>query len=225
MSEPRIIFAGGGGELDSRPLDEIFAGWVGPQGRVLYLPIALMKRTVMEDSQGWFRDTYGPLGLTRVDAWQSLTDRRAQDLARYDALYIGGGNTFYLLDQVRRSGLQTALADFIRAGQPAYGGSAGAILLSHDITSCAHIDPDVVGLTDLGGLNLALGYTIWCHYQPADSLRIKDYVRYSGNPSIAVSERAGVRREGPDLFAAGYEPAYVFSGVKKRRILPGEKIN
>ena len=224
MNKPRILFAGGGSEQDSRPLDEIFARWVGSKGRLLYLPVALVDEPSMQYGIRWVKSVFEPLGLTRIDAWKDLSGKTAQDLQSYDGVYIGGGNTFHLLNQVRVHHLDRALVDFILAGHPAYGGSAGAILLSHDISACVHIDPDIVGLRDLSALDLALGYTIWCHYQPADDPRIQDYNTRQGRSSIAISERAGVYREGDDLFAAGYEPAHVFDGVGKRTVAPGEKI-
>jgi len=41
MGDTRLMLAGGGDAQDSRPLDEVFAAWIGPRGRMLYLPVAL----------------------------------------------------------------------------------------------------------------------------------------------------------------------------------------
>lgn len=37
----KIGLGGGGGGADSRLLDEVFAAWIGSQGKLLYLPCAL----------------------------------------------------------------------------------------------------------------------------------------------------------------------------------------
>lgn len=223
MSNERILFAGGGDERDSRPLDAIFAGWIGG-GRLLYLPTALVHPSNIKAGVRWFRQAMAPLGISRIEAWENLTEKSASDLAAFDAVYLGGGNTFYLLQQLRRFRLDLALDDFITRGNPVYGGSAGAIVLGYDISSCAHIDENIIGLTDFSGLDLALGHTIWCHYVPADERRIQKYAARTGVPCIAASERAGVYRQGDHLYAAGFEPVIRFNLNGQASFNPGSII-
>jgi dipeptidase E len=218
------MFAGGGDERDSRPLDEIFRGWVS-SGTLLYLPTALVQPASQKAGYRWIKDTFAPLGLTNIEVWLDLAGKTADDLNRYDAVYIGGGNTFYLLQQIRLEGLDQALVQFALSGKPVYGGSAGAIILSHDITACVHIDPNIVGLTDYTGLDLALGYNVWCHYTEDDADRVEAYVRETGIPSIAVSEKSGVYRLGNHLYAAGSEPAIRFTPRGHKVFAPGEQMD
>ncbi len=221
---PRILFGGGGDAPDSRPLDQIYAAWLGPQARLLYLPTALITRAAMRAGLAWIKSAFAPLGITRIDAWFDLAGKNAGDLLPYSGVYIGGGNTFYLLDQIRKHRLDSALADFILQGRPAYGGSAGAAILARDISSVAHIDEDIVGLSDLRGLDLAFGHMLYCHYIPANDALIRAAVQRTGLPAIGISERSGVRREGEHLYAAGFEPAHVFSGDRKVTFQAGEII-
>jgi dipeptidase E len=223
MRETRIMFAGGGDEHDSRPLDEIFARWLG-KGRLLYLPTALMHLSNQQAGYRWIKRTFAPLGVTAIDAWMDLAGKTAQDLEPYAGVYVGGGNTFFLLQQVRMHGLDQALEAFARAGKPIYGGSAGAIILGQDITSCAHIDQNVIGLGDFGGLNLALGHTIWCHYTSKDAKRVQDYVQRTGVPSLALSEKSGAYRLGDALYAAGSEPLALYTLGGCAFFNPGELI-
>src|SRR5512143_4149987 len=125
MAQPRIMFAGGGDERDSRPLDEIFAGWLGG-GRLLYLPSALVHPSNKEAGYRWIQGALAPLGVKKIDSWMDLTGKTFRDLDGYDGVYISGGNTFFLLQQVRAHHLDAALDRFIQAGKPVYGGSAGA---------------------------------------------------------------------------------------------------
>lgn len=223
MTETRIIFAGGGDERDSQPLDRLFAEWVAG-GRLLYLPTALVHPSNKEAGFRWLQQVFAPLGVKNIEAWFDLPEKASRSLDRFDAIYIGGGNTFYLLHQIRHHQLDEPLEEFLQAGKPVYGGSAGAIVLGYDIISCAHIDDNIIGLTDFSGLDQALGCTIWCHYDPADEKRIRKYVNRSGVPSIALSERAGVCREGDHLFAAGYDPVRFFTLTDRHEFAPGEKI-
>lgn len=216
------MFAGGGDETDSRPLDEIFAGWLGA-GRLLYLPTALVHPSNKQAGCRWIQRAFEPLGVKNIEAWLDLPGKTARDLDAFDGVYIGGGNTFYLLQQLRQHQLDRALEDFIESGRPVYGGSAGAIVLGYDISSCAHIDENIIGLTDFSGMDQALGCTIWCHYQPNDRERIQRYVARTGAPSFGLSERAGLFRDGNNLYAAGYEPVVYFSMQGVEEIAPGRR--
>lgn len=223
LPSERIILAGGGDERDSRPLDEMFSAWVGG-GRLLYLPTALVHPSNIQAGVRWIRQVFEPLGIRNIEAWPTLAGKTASDLDEFDALYLGGGNTFYLLQQLRHHKLDLALENFARAGKPVYGGSAGAIILGYDITPSAHIDENIIGLTDFSGLDLAFGYSIWCHYTAEDDSRIRDYVQRTGVPSLALRERSGIYREGDHLYAAGFEPAVQFTLRGQAVFSPGSII-
>ena len=79
-------------------------------------------------------------------------------------MYIGGGNTFRLLAEIRKYGFEPALQDFAYRGKPIYGGSAGAAILGRDIRTVNHIDNDDVGLMNTSALDLANGHSVWVHY-------------------------------------------------------------
>ena len=223
MAEPRIMLAGGGDERDSRIVDEVFAGWLG-EGRLLYLPTALVHPSNKEAGYRWIQNAFAPLGVTEIEVWMDLSGKTAQDLNRFDGIYIGGGNTFFLLQQIRLRGLDRLLEDFAFSGKPIYGGSAGAIVLGYDITSSAHADQNIIGLTDYSGLDLALGHTVWCHFTAEDDPRIQAYVRRTGIPSLAIPEKSGVYRLGDHLHAAGSEPVARYTLQGCTFFDPGERV-
>ena len=222
---PRIIAAGGGSAEDERPLLELFADWTGSAGKVLFLPIAQagMGRA-LDGCLAWGKVTLGAVGITDITMWTDLSFENHSSLADFNSIFIGGGNTFFLLDQVRKSGLDTALMHFAAQGGAIYGGSAGAILLGQDILTCAHLDENRVGLNDSRGLNMIGGFCVWCHYQPEDDERIAEYVRQNGWLVLALSERSGVSIEGVNLTAQGYEPTHVFTADCKQSINVGDPI-
>ena len=156
--------------------------------------------------------------------WTDLNSETHSSLTDFDSIFIGGGNTFFLLDQVRKSGFDAALMQFAAQGGVIYGGSAGAILLGQDILTCAHLDENRIGLEDYHGLNMFSDFCIWCHYQPEDDKGIVEYVARSGWPILALSARSGVSVNGIDLTAQGYEPTYVFTAEGKRIITIGDLI-
>jgi dipeptidase E len=223
----RLILAGGGGTEDSRPLDERFAEWIGPSGRMLYWPIAMDGQRPCTYAQclDWVSSVYHPLGVTDIEMWTNLADRDPGELDRFDAVYIGGGNTFRLLYLVRQSGFDHALARFVAQGGAIHGGSAGAILLGRDIMTCAHLDTNEVGIVDTAGLDLASGYAIWCHYQPEDGERIAAYIEQYGFPVLALSEHSGVQIEDERMSAISFEPLVLFTFHGRRVIDVGEQIS
>jgi dipeptidase E len=215
----RLILAGGGDARDSQPLDELFAAWLGPRGRMLYLPVALKGRGRPYDQcLAWIQSIFWPLGVSGIEMWTDLDEHGADELAAFDAVYLGGGNTFNLLAQLRDSGLDSSLVRFTQRGGAIYGGSAGAIVLGRDIVTCAHLDSNDVGLADTRGLDLVAGHAVWCHYRPEEDARIAKYVREKGRPVLAISERAGVGVRGGRFESAGFEPAYSFDDNGKRAL-------
>ena len=224
----RVIVAGGGSAEDQWPIDQQFASWLDPHDSILYLPIAMQDQQAQDayaDSWEWIHQTLAPFGRTNIHMWTSLAGKTAHDLAQFDAVYIGGGNTYWLLHQLRVHRLEAALGNFIRRGRPVYGGSAGAILLGRDIQTCAHLDDNAVGLIDTHGLDMLCGYAIWCHYQPGDVQRIAAFMAAQAMPVLALSERAGVCRDGSRLTAVGYEAVTCFTGAGQTVFGVGELIS
>ncbi len=222
---PRIIVAGGGSAQDERPLLELFAAWTGSEGKVLFLPIAQagMGRP-LDDCLTWGKAALQPVGINDITMWTDLNSENHLSLTDFNSIFISGGNTFFLLDQVRRSGFDTALIQFAAQGGVIYGGSAGAIILGRDILTCAHLDENRIGLDNSRGLNTVNGFCVWCHYQPEDDKRIVEYVARNGWPVLALSERSGVSMDGVHLTAQGYEPTHIFTPNGKQIIDVGETI-
>ncbi|HLO17051.1 MAG TPA: Type 1 glutamine amidotransferase-like domain-containing protein [Anaerolineales bacterium] len=211
----KVALGGGGGAADSRLLDEVFASWIGSQGRLLYLPCALRGIRPFESCLEWITATFAPLKITHITMWTDLSDHRGSELDQFDAVYIGGGNTFALLAELRESGFATHLTEYVRRGKAIYGGSAGAAVLGRDIQTVNYLDRNEVGLVETNGLDLTRGYAIWVHYQPQDDKLIDAYVRKYQQPVIALSERSGIVIEEDRMRTVGFEPGYRFNGQGK----------
>ena len=135
-------------------------------------------------------------------------DGLGAELARFDGVYIGGGNTYYLLHALRQSGLDRNLASFARDDGPVYGGSAGAVVLGSDIGTVKEIDVNDVGLTDLTGLDLIGGQAVWVHYTPSQRVAVEDYAARHDRSLIVLTERAAVAYRGNVPVSVGLEPAF-----------------
>jgi dipeptidase E len=108
-------------------------------------------------------------GIT-VDIANISDDIDATKFSNYDIYYSCGGNTFYILDRMRKTGMDTVLMNAIQAGKFYIGVSAGSMIVGPDISlSDAYgedgSDANDVGLEDLSGFNL-IPYYIMPHYEP-----------------------------------------------------------
>lgn len=214
----KIALAGGGGARDSHPLDEVFASWIGPQGKLLYLPIALHGTRPYETCLEWITTTFAPLHITRITMWTDLMEHQGNELEEFDAIYIGGGNTYSLLAQLIDSKFDHYLRTYAQAGGALYGGSAGAVVLGKDIRTITHMDHNDIGLTEVNCLNLANDHSIWPHYQPQADKLIEEFVQKHRQPVLAISERSGVVIESGGMRTIGFEPSHRFDTQGKSNL-------
>ena len=76
-------------------------------------------------------------------------------LAACDLIYVTGGNTFYLLQELRKSGADKLIEVQVEAGKLYIGESAGAIVTGPDIEFAKAMDsvkkaPELIGTAGLG---------------------------------------------------------------------------
>lgn len=95
---------------------------------------------------------------------QDQTGLRRQ-LQETDAIFVAGGNTFYLLQQARKSGFDGLVAELVNEGTPYIGASAGAVLVGPSIAPAQNLDDPAAapGLTDFTGLGL-IDFVVLPHY-------------------------------------------------------------
>ncbi len=119
-------------------------------------------------------------------------------IKRANILLITGGNTFELLYNLRKSGLDKAVLDFSRKKSCVLAGfSAGAIVLTPRIDIAAQpsgtdpsdfIDENNVGIKDLVGLNI-INFEILPHYHnETDKKTLESYRKISPNEIRTVSD-------------------------------------
>ncbi len=108
-------------ELDAQPSDL----------SVAFVPTA---SNPSENKEGTDKDRAKLIELgfevTDVDIATVRHHELRQELKAADVVVVGGGNTFYLLQETRRSGFDEILEEMIRAGKPYIGSSAGSVLLA-----------------------------------------------------------------------------------------------
>jgi len=90
-------------------------------------------------------------------------DLLKEELNNFDAIYVCGGNTFYLLHRVRETKFHKVIMDFISSGKVYVGVSAGSLLAGPNIKiKDLYMDNDI-GIKDFRGLNIT-NITVIPHY-------------------------------------------------------------
>ena len=128
-----------------------------------YIPTA----GIAEEIEGMIEDetnTLESLGLTVdvLDVSTATYDSIVSTLTKNDIIFVGGGNTFYLLQELRRSGADKIVVQEVNKGKLYIGESAGAVITCPDIGYCAGMDnPEKAPeLTDYTGLGLVDFYIV-----------------------------------------------------------------
>jgi len=124
------------------------------------------ERTYIETSRKELEDL--GIKVTEIDITK---DDIYANYPEFDIYYVCGGNTYYILDRLRETGMQKILAEAARKSKFYVGVSAGSILAGPDIEIAgAGKDGDVneVGLYNLGSLHL-IPFLIYPHYPVSDS--------------------------------------------------------
>ena len=193
-----LILSGGGDPEQVRPIDEYFAAHIDKTKKVLYIPVA-MEREVFtyEQCLNWFTSTYKAFGIQNIGMFTDLQNAEIpNDTA---AIFIGGGNTYKLMKELRESGFDKKLFTYLSNGGTVYGGSAGAMIFGKTIETEIHTGSKNYGMTDLSALNLLNGHDLWCHYTPADDHLIAEY----SHPLYILSEESGMIVQNGEIASVG----------------------
>lgn len=81
-------------------------------------------------------------------------------ISRCDVIYVSGGNTFYLLNELRKSCVWQAIKNAVKAGKIYIGESAGAIVAAQDTRYATLMDENSPNMSDFTGLNLVDFYVV-----------------------------------------------------------------
>lgn len=214
------VYLGGGGSAEDE--QELWRRMLAGRSSLLYWPCALPD-SMLAGAADWLAGALDRFGFAgSVKTWPSLSAHKPTELDGFDLLFVGGGNTFKLLQEVRRSGFIEPVRDFVQRGGAYYGGSAGAILACDDISTAQGLDPNDVGLTDLRSLGLVRNLAILPHYEPADEKAARQ--RHNGTRLIGLPERTGLVVT-TSIEVVGDEPAWLFDGDQIIRCPPGTTLD
>lgn len=140
-----------------RPFFEKFAEQYELEKKVLFIPTAgnVEEYTAyIDEGRAVFADLQ--FDIVPMDVAEETETVVREKLAQASCLYISGGNTFYLLQELKRKNLLPLIRERINQGVVYVGESAGAIIASNDISYSQIMDDKSLAsdLTDYTALGL-----------------------------------------------------------------------
>ena len=108
-----------------------------------------------------------------------------------DVLYISGGNTLKTLDRIRKSGFDKEIVRYIQSGVTYIGGSAGAHIVTQDVSHVTRYDEAPEDMTDFSGLGLFDGILI-CHFTPERQVHYEQLLQKSQYKVYTLSDEDSI---------------------------------
>ena len=219
---------------DSGYLDhavEQIAGLFGGVRRILFVPFAL-------HDQAWYwtraRERFSKLEI-EVDRLEEGPSARAA-VRNAAGIFIGGGNTFRLLDRLHRCDVVGAIRERAAAGMPYMGASAGTVVASPTLKTTN--DMPIVQPPSFHALGL-VPFQINCHYldpEPGSrhmgetrEQRIVEFLEESDVPVVGLREGAMLQVEGHAVLSvelSGTSGARIFRrGTDPVEESPGSRLD
>jgi dipeptidase E len=167
-----------------------------------------------DDSESFFMRAvarYEPFGFKHFQSLkvdEPFSKGALQQALESDVIYLAGGNTFYFLKHLRKSGFLTSLREYAERGGVVAGLSAGGLILTPSIGLAAYpkfdADKNEVGLKDLRALNLTQ-FEFFPHYEntPRYDRALSLYSLKTKNPLFAVKDGGGIIVDGATTTCLG----------------------
>lgn len=219
----QIYLSGGGNKKQSFPLDKFFFNRLSKNGHFLYIPTTLCRHKLYLAAHLWMKSILELHKRTDVhfEIANDLSRYECKDINFFNALYIGGGNTWNLMQELRNSGFSDKLIQYFKKGGQIYGGSAGAIVLGKKIDT--HDDKKNINIKDISGFNLLCGYSVACHFKNKQNDRFKEWAIHNNSPIICLPEKTGLIIKNGSALCVGTKLCVIyFANGTKKEIYPEE---
>lgn len=141
-----------------------------------------------------------------------------REVMKADAIHLGGGNTFHFLLWLRKTKMLEALRDYVYRGGVLTGLSAGAIMMSRDITTAGmpsfDRDENHDNVKNLSALGL-LEFDFFPHYRnsPRYDAEFRKLTRKTKRHLYACPDGAGIAISGERMSFIG--PTWLFAEGRK----------
>jgi dipeptidase E len=209
--------------------EETVKGFLGEVRQVLFVPFAGVTVS-FDDYARLVQQRFGELGYALRSVHE--VEDPVQAVRGAEAVAVGGGNTFHLLERLYATGLLDAIRAQVLEGVPYMGWSAGSNLACPSIRTTNDmpiVEPPGFAALDLVPFQINPHYTeaqIPNHGGETRADRIKEFIE--ANPGVYVvglPEGCILRVDGDELELVGEKPAKIFvQGREPFEVAPGESL-
>jgi dipeptidase E len=195
---------------------------------LLFVPFAIHDHEVYTDR---VRERFGREGIEVAGLTQDAAGTRAME--RAEAVFVGGGNTFRLLDGLQRANLLEPLRGRARSGMPYLGSSAGSVIAAPTLKTTN--DMPIVQPRSFEALGL-VPFQINAHYFDADpasrhmgetrETRLREFHEENDTPVVGLREGAWLHVEDGSVRLGGETGAKIFRrGEPPEDASPGDVLS
>lgn len=193
--------------LDKKPVET----------KVAFIPTAAYPEVNREYLQTSLNEL-NEMGITQIqeiNLQEENADSLLSKLSQVDVIYVNGGNTFYLLYWMRKSGFGKIIKKLLFSGKIYVGVSAGSYVACPTIVQAMwkRQDRNLIGLKDFTALNL-VPFIIFAHYEDKYLNALKKEEPQSAFPVIALNDKQAVLRSKGDYYLVGEGERLVFNNRK-----------
>ena len=163
----------------------------------------------VEDDISWLDEdienikNVGVRDIRMVDISKLKKDKWLSELEQSDVIWMNGGNTYYLLDWVRKSGLKDELPALLKE-RLYVGSSAGSIIVGPDL-SINDLFPEEqeYKLEDITGLNY-VSFSVLPHlnspfFKEPTKEAAKNFAQTLPYPLFAIDDQTAIRVRGDNI--------------------------
>ena len=201
---------------------------LGDRDRVLFVPFALFDRDGYADKA---RETFAGMGYA-VDSLHNATDVH-EAIADADAIFVGGGNTFRLLNELYSLDALDPIRERVAAGMPYMGSSAGSNIAGATIKTTN--DMPIIQPPSFEALGL-VPFQLNPHYLDPDpgsthmgetrETRIREFLEENDSVVVGIREGAILRIDDAEVSLRGARGARVFRrGRDPEEFEPGARLD
>ena len=129
--------------------------------KVLYITTASDGEN--DSDKSWMDEEYETildLGFSKENIYEFKIGQKEININDFDVIYMMGGNTFYLMDMIRKYNFDTVIKKAMDNGIIYIESSAGSIILGNSVEYALPFDENNVDLKDFSGLRIVDGIII-----------------------------------------------------------------
>lgn len=193
-----VLYSGGGSKENRRLLQET-TKLLGNRNDPLFAFVPSDAEDAEEDFLQ-FQRKFRSIGVRRflmVALDQRLSQKKLKALFSADAIYLGGGNTFYFLKTLKRKKLLEKFRKYSKCGGVLMGLSAGSILMTPSITTASvpsfDSDDNEVNLTNWKAMGLVpFEFSPHYHFSKQSDQELLEYSKVCSHPIYACRDGEGI---------------------------------